>query len=227
MKLYRSAYLYKRWKWAKIAKRTPLGCLYERILPPLNTPVEQCTFLVADCEMSGLKPSQHDLLSIGWVRIEQGMIDYASRQHLLIHSRESVGDSIKIHGLCDSRIAGASSPSKALSVLAQQAKNTVLVFHHAVLDKAFLQKAAVQTFGCPLVFPLIDTMDIEQRRLTRQSKTASVQLNLCRDRYGLPPAFAHNAMFDAVATAELLLAQWSYMKTSRPLTLGELRPHIA
>jgi len=36
-----------------------------------------------------------------------------------------------------------------------------------------------------------------------------LQLGLCRDRYGLPHSHAHNALSDAIATAELLIAQAS------------------
>ena len=211
MVLYKSRQVLQRWRWQGAARRTPLTPLYERALPSPSTPANAQRLLVVDCEMSGLDPNKHALLSIGWVVIENLRIDYSSRRHLLLHAGESVGESIKIHGLCDRRLAGAASPSKALSLFAQQASQSVLVFHHAVLDLAFLHRCAAYTFGCALFFPYLDTMRIEKRRLDQQGKTASLQLNMCRDRYGLPPAFAHNAMSDAIATAELLLAQCAYL----------------
>ena len=172
--------------------------------------------------MSGLNPKQHSLLSLGWVRISGGRIDYSSRHHVLVHSAEAVGDSVIIHGLSDRHLAGAASPSRALSLLAHQAASAVLVFHHAGLDLAFLQRCALQTFACPMPLPYVDTMMLEKQRLERQGRTASLQLNLCRDRYGLPPALAHNAMSDAVATAELFLAQCAYLGAGRGVCLGDL-----
>ncbi len=204
---------YARWKWGKAAARTPFKGLYQRTLPKLRKSCAEQDFLVVDCEMSGLNPARDSLLSIGWVRIRQMQIDYGSRRHVLMHSPQAVGDSVVIHGLSDQQLAGAASASKALSLLAHQAEDTVLVFHHAVLDLAFLQRCARQTFACPMPLAYVDTMLIEKRRLDRQGKSASLQLNLCRDRYGLPPAFAHNAMSDAVATAELFLAQCAHLKT--------------
>jgi len=222
----------KQKKWYENAKRTPFKALYEGPLISKKKRVIDQDFLVVDCEMSGLSVKKNDLLSIGWVRIVKGQIDYGSRKHILIHSPETVGESVKIHGLCDQQLAGASSASKVLSLLAGQIEGAVLVFHHAILDIAFLRKSALQTFGCPMIFSYVDTMHIEKRRLERQSKTASLQLNLCRDRYGLPPAFQHNAMFDAVATAELLLAQCAnldnHSKTKESLlTLSDLELRLS
>lgn len=213
-------YGYKKLKWASVASRTPLKALFQRPLPSAKTHLSQCNYLVVDCEMSGLNPNKNELLSIGWVGIREGKIEYNSRTHVLVHSDATVGDSIKIHGLCDRQLAGAASPSKALTLLAQQASHSILVFHHAVLDRAFLNKSSLATFNCPLVFPYVDTMQIERQRLARQQKTGSLQLNLCRDRYSLPPAFEHNAMSDAVATAELFLAQCAYLQANG---MGKLR----
>lgn len=177
--------------------------------------------------MSGLDPKSKSLLSIGWVRVSKGKIDYASRKHLLIHSDQSVGDSIHIHGLCDQRLAGASSVSSVLGVLAKHAKGAVLVFHHAVLDIAFIQRAAQHSFACPLLFSYIDTMQIEHKRLERSGQTGPLQLAACRERYALPAAFQHNAMFDAIATAELFLAQCAYLTRGRSLSLSMLSPRVA
>ena len=160
--------------------------------------------------MSGLDPSRHQLLSIAWVAIENGSIVYHRRKHLLVHAESGVGESIKIHGLSEKNIAGAASVTRALSLLAGQAENSILVFHHATLDVAFLQTTAMITFGCPLLFPYIDT-------------TGGLQLSICRQRYGLPPSLEHNALTDAIATAELLLAQAAHITYARTATLGDIQ----
>lgn len=227
MALYKARFAWQKWRWAGAASRTPFNALYQTNLPSLNTLMTAQEFVVLDCEMSGLNSEKNDLLSLGWVRVKQGRIDYGSRRHLLVHATGCVGDSIKIHGLCNRQIAGAASPSRALALLAQQIENAVLVFHHAVLDIAFLRNSALDSFGCPMTFPYVDTMKIEQKRLERQSRSASLQLSLCRDRYGLPPAFQHNAMFDAVATAELFVAQCAYLARGTDLQLKSLLPSVA
>lgn len=227
MALYKLRHWYQRKQWFRQAQRTPLAELYSSPVFSLKEKVGDLDFLVVDCEMSGLDPKSKELLSLGWVRISKGKIDYSSRKHVLVHSSQSVGDSIQIHGLCDQRLAGASSVSSALGKLAQHANGAVLVFHHAVLDIAFIQRAARNVFVCPFLFSYIDTMQIEHKRLERSGKSAPLQLASCRDRYGLPAAFQHNAMFDAVATAELFLAQYAHLKSGADISLGELSVRVS
>lgn len=211
---------YKRRRWAEVAAKSPLKVLYEQASFASKLPASEADFLIVDCEMSGLSAQKNELLSIGWVKVKKLQLDFSSRRHVLVHARQSVGDSVVIHGLSDSNIAGAANPARALSLLAQDMLGSVLVFHHAVLDLAFLQKAAMQHCACPLTFQYIDTMDIERRLLEKQGKTGAMQLNLCRERYHLPPASEHNAMYDAIATAELLLAQCAYLGASRVSLAG-------
>jgi DNA polymerase-3 subunit epsilon len=212
---------YQRIKWGKIARSTPLAELYSSPSVSLNEKVQDIDWLVVDCEMTGLDPAKNSLLSIGWVSIRQGEIDYASRRHILLHSQDNVGDSAIIHGLLDRQIAGASSASKALSVLSAELANSVAVFHHAHLDVAFLQRASMTVFRCPVRFQYVDTLAIEKRRLDRQGKLGRLQLAACRERYGLPAALEHNAMTDAIATAELFLAQLAYAQ-NKTLCLRDL-----
>lgn len=213
---------YKKLRWSKKAMRSPLNALYKSTPTAPGCKFQDVRFLIVDCEMSGLNVATSELLSIGWVRVENGVMKYDSRKHVLLHAKGDVGESIKIHGLFDHNLAGASSPAQAIAALVHEIPGSVLVFHHAPLDLAFLQKTAQAAFGCPLVFQYVDTMRIEQRRLERQGKTAGLQLNVCRERYGLPPAVAHNAMYDAIATGELLLAQASYLTSRKSLNLGQL-----
>ncbi len=172
--------------------------------------------------MSGLDPNKNQLLSIGWVLIERGRIVNASAKHLLIHADRGAGESSKIHGLIDSSLAGASSVAAVLMLLMKQIPGTVLVFHHAPLDMRFLQKAAIENFRCPLLFSYVDTMLIEKQRIHLQGKTAGLRLAQCRDRYGLPAGSQHNALADAQATAELFLAQASYLGKQESLNLSDL-----
>lgn len=172
--------------------------------------------------MSGLDTKQCQLLSIGWVVIEHGRIINASGRHLLIHADRGAGDSSKIHGLLDSSIAGAKSAAAVLMLLIERMQGAVLVFHHAPVDIRFLQKATIENLRCPLLFPYVDTMEIERRRLQMQGKHAGLRLSQCRERYGLPVSRQHNALADAQATAELLLAQASYLGDGQSLRLSGL-----
>ncbi len=172
--------------------------------------------------MTGLDPKKDSLLSIGWIEISKNRVKLGNANHMLMYAKNSVGSSARIHGLHDNQLAGAASIAKVLSVFTQDACGKVLIFHHAGLDLAFLQKAALEVIGCPLLFTYVDTIQIEKSRLALQNKTDSLQLNLCRERYNLPPAVEHNALDDARATAELFLAQTATMSPKSNLRLNDL-----
>jgi DNA polymerase-3 subunit epsilon len=101
-------------------------------------------------------------------------------------------------------------------------EGAVLAFHHAGLDIRFLQKAAIENFRCPMLFSYVDTMQIEKRRAHLQGKTRGLRLSQCREHYGLETGSQHNALADAMATAELLLAQAAYLDRSHKLKLSDL-----
>lgn len=223
MAFYKLHYLYRRWKFQPKSRGTALQPLYEQPVIEPAQDFSKTRFLVVDCEMSGLDSNTCQLLSIGWVVIEHGRIINSTGKHLLIHADKGTGDSSRIHGLLDSRIAGANSVASVLMLLIKQMQNSVLVFHHAPLDMKFLQKASIDNFRCPLIFSYVDTMEIERRRIQMQGKNSSLRLSPSRQRYGLADGAQHNALADAQATAELLLAQVSYLKTGKKLSLSDLQ----
>lgn len=214
------SYLCRRFR--SRAERTPVQPLYDQPVIKPSQRFAETRFLVVDCEMSGLDVKNSQLLSVGWVVIERGRIVNASARHLLVHADRGAGSSSRIHGLMDSSLAGAKSIAAVLMLLIQQMQGAVLVFHHAPLDIRFLQKASIENYRCPLLFSFVDTMNIEKRRMQLQGKTAGLRLPQCRARYGLDASSLHNAMADAVATAELLLAQASYLEKGQGLRLSEL-----
>ena len=220
--LYNLFYRYRQHRYKQEADNTPLQPLYQAPIISTSQNFIDTRFLVLDCEMSGLDPKKCQLLSIGWVLIERGRIVNASAKHLLIHADRGTGDSSKIHGLLDSNIAGAKSVATVLMLLMKQMPGSVLVFHHAPLDVRFLQKATIEMFRCPLLFSYVDTMVIEKKRMHLQGKNNSLRLSQCRQRYGLPDGAQHNALADAQATAELFLAQVSYVGKPETLRLSEL-----
>jgi DNA polymerase-3 subunit epsilon len=220
--LYKLQYKYQHWRFHEKASATPLQPLYEHPIIQPSQLFSATRFLVLDAEMSGLSSKKDQLLSVGWVMIENGRIVNASAKHLLIHADRGAGESSKIHGLRDSNLAGATSVAAVLMLLMKQMPGAVLVFHHASLDMRFLQKATIENFRCPLLFSYVDTMAIEKKRMHLQGKAMRLRLAQCRERYGLPPGSQHDALADAQATAELFLAQASYLGKQENLRLSDL-----
>ncbi len=215
---YNLHYKIQHWRFHNKAVATPLQALYQQPYIDSSQLFFATRFLVVDCEMSGLDANKSQLLSLGW----HGRIVNSSAKHLLIHADRGAGESIKIHGLLDSNLAGANSAATVLMLLMKQIPGAVLVFHHASLDMRFLQKATIENFRCPLLFSYVDTMAIEKQRIDLQGKSMSLRLAQCRERYGLPAGSQHDALADAQATAELFLAQASYLGKPESLSLSQL-----
>ena len=60
--------------------------------------------------------------------------------------------------------------------------------------------------------PIIDTLVVAKKRLDKRDVAydpSELRLSALRAKYGFPDHYAHNALNDAIATAELLLAQVS------------------
>ncbi len=159
--------------------------------------------------MSALDPAAGELLSLGWVAIDAGAVHLDSARHILARPRQSVGQSAAIHNLRDCEFDTAHEPGEVLDALLEAAQGRVLVFHNARLDLAFLDALSRERHGAPLLLPVVDTLLLEEalmRRRDQPIRQGDLRLQGCRDRYGLPRSAAHNALVDALATAELLLA---------------------
>jgi DNA polymerase-3 subunit epsilon len=215
---------WRRWRWRRRADAA-LREFWAAPLPSQHADWRQTRFLVLDAEMSSLDPEQGELLSLGWVEVNHGAIVLASARHLVIRPRASVGQSATIHHLRDCEVAAGITVEQALTELLAVARGKLLVFHHAPLDLAYLDHQCLVQHGAPLCQPYLCTLQMEKRLLERRDqliRAGDLTLANSRRRYHLPEYHAHSALWDALATAELLLAQATTRSGGGGLSLGEL-----
>jgi len=175
-----------------------------------------------DLELTGLDARQNQIIAIGWTQLDKGRLRFGSNRHLLINAQQSVGHSAAIHELLDSDVAGGLPLDTALRVLFEAAQGRVWLFHHAKLDIAFLRQACVSWAGVAPPFIVLDTMRMElllRKRRDQPVQHGDLQLSKLRANYKLPRYTAHNALIDACATAELLLAIAARMDPAGSLQL--------
>lgn len=185
---------------------------YESLCFDLDNTVMETEFLVVDLEMTGLKVADDYIVSVGFVPIIQGEVHLAQAQHLLLETDHEMGTSATIHHIRDQDVQGGMDVIEAVSTLLDCLKGRILIAHHAPLDIAFLDHVIKHHFGVPFKPLLIDTMELEKARLLKREsviKEGDLRLFNCRRRYHLPDMLNHNALGDAIATAELFLAQLS------------------
>jgi DNA polymerase III subunit epsilon len=193
--------------------------------PSRGTDYRQVEYLAADLEMTGLNSSSDHILSIGFVPIVEQKVVVSGAKHIYINSDLGVGQSAVIHGIHDRDIEEATPLSEAMALLLEALQGKVLLLHCAQLDLAFLQQACKGIYDSSLLVSVVDTMALEDQRLHRmgiERGSESVRLGDCRKRYNLPDYSAHNALIDAVATAELFLAQMRYRFGAHPSALRQI-----
>jgi DNA polymerase-3 subunit epsilon len=182
--------------------------------------------IAADLELTGLDKTRDEIIAIGWTLIDGGRIRIGSNRHLLINTDRTVGSSAAIHELLDSEVAGGETLETGLAALFEAARGRIWVFHHAGLDVSFLKRACERWTGLAPGFIVLDTMRIEYRMRRRRDvpvRQGDLQLGRIRERYNLPAYTAHDALIDACATAELMMAIATRLEPHGPL---ELKPHL-
>ncbi|WP_099611536.1 3'-5' exonuclease [Vibrio fujianensis] len=182
-------------------------------LPLPDDDVRQQTLIALDFETTGLNPKQDQIISIGWVPIIQNVIQLSGAQHFLVKplSQKNHQQAVIHHILPEMQQQGI--PLKqGIDILFQQLAGKVLLAHGSVIERQFLAHY-IQQQGWPSL-PLIwlDTLKIEQtyHRYSWCSHARVKQdwrLSYLRKCYHLPDYQAHHALSDAIATAELYLAQ--------------------
>lgn len=202
-----------------------------RPFPPLATDDTSLRLLAVDLETTGLDPDHDQIVSLGFVPVDGTSIVLAGAGQVVVRGSADVGQSAAVHGLTDDTVAATGVELReALDRLLEALAGRVLLAHHAALEQGFLDVACRRVHGQPLPTLAVDTMALEHRLLTtgwrpgwdREPAQGSLRLGAARARHGLPRYRSHDALTDALACAELYLAQVAEVGRGRPVTLRQL-----
>jgi DNA polymerase-3 subunit epsilon len=214
------------------ARDPRLADFYRHFPNDPSVPVADLPLIAIDLETTGLDPARHAILSIGLLPFTLSRIRLSDRRHWVLRPSTGLsGESVRFHNITHSDTERAPTMAGILTDLLNTLSGRLPVVHYHPLERRFLQRAIEQQLRQPLRFPLIDTMELEARRQRRGGLArlrqwlgrppASLRLNDCRQRYGLPAYGAHHAVLDALATAELLQAQIQH-RYDAATSVGEL-----
>lgn len=218
-----------QWRRRRQAGRAPDGPLkayLEAPAPGPKTSSEELSLLAVDFETTGLNPAQDRLLTIGFVPVERGEILLAQAGYLIVAQPGEVGQSAVVHGVTDDVLASGVPLEQALTVLLEALTGRVLLAHHADIEEGFTAAACRQVYGVAPEFTTVDTMTLQAKVLRVDAETArqgSLRLSQARRHYGLPRYRSHQALTDALACAELYLAQVADLGAGQGTTLGSLQ----
>ncbi len=203
------------------------GPLHDFLATPFPDKRQSCddTEIVSlDLETTGLDPKKDAILSIGLVHMQHMRIRLDTSWHEIIRiDREIPEESAVIHHITDDRTAEGRPLAEVLPLLLRRLAGKVMLVHYANIEQNFLDAACREMYGAPFVVPTIDTLMLAQRLYERRNHTVEagdLRLFNLRPRYNLPRYKAHNALSDALATAELFLAMSAEM-APRKCAIGQ------
>jgi DNA polymerase-3 subunit epsilon len=214
-----------RWWYRRRTASAAMQAYLEAPLPRRNDDARTAEYLAVDLETTGLNPARDVIVSIGWVPILGGRIRMKQARHLFLAIDGSVAQSATIHHIRDSDLTDGGSEAEALRHMLRALQGRVLLVHHAPMDLRFLHAACRRHCDVPLHARVVDTLALAHARRSRgnqQPQEGELRLHALREAYNLPRYPVHDALTDALATAELLLAMLPRWAGDAPLPLKTL-----
>jgi DNA polymerase-3 subunit epsilon len=208
---------------------------YLAVAPPgTETPLDDLALLAVDIETTGLDPRRDRVLSIGWLPVDGGRVRLGGAGRVVVRDAggaAGVGQSATVHGLTDDRLAGGVPLEDAVARLLAALTGRVLLAHFARIETGFLAAVCQRAWGAGLPCVVVDTFELERRAVAggwgSEPARGALRLWTARERRGLPVYRAHEALTDALACAELYLAQRAELQARSPETTLTLRHVVA
>lgn len=196
--------------------------------------------VVVDVESSGLNPRRDRLISVGAVAVRDGLVHLAdSFQVVLRQDRASDDQNIVVHGIGGTAQLSGCDPAAGLVDFLAFAGKAPLVAFTADFDRILIERASAAVLGLKpdnrwfdlaLLAPAIYPGGAENRDGPRRSNTGTVPgtvpafrtLDEWLQRFGIENYARHDALADALATAQLLLVVLAEAQRQGESTLAEL-----
>ncbi len=194
--------------------------------PDDRTPVGDLALLAVDLETTGLSVHHDSILSVGVVPVDRGRIDLGrARRWVVAHG--DPGEAVTVHGLTHDDLEEGRPLPAVLADLRDALAGRVMVAHHAPFETGFLRAAYRGLGEEPPPLTAVCTLRLQRRVLAHagvhEPPRGALRLWQARARFGLPAVRAHDALGDALACAELYLAQVAELGEKRPLVLHDVR----
>lgn len=176
---------------------------------------DEVDYWALDLEASGLDPARERILAVGMVPVRGGVIRWGERYYSLVHPEgfeRLGGEAIAVHQILPTELEVAPVLAEVLSAVAERLEGHVLLAHHAPLDVGFLKRgyrATGRSWPHPRVVDtrlLVARLDRRLHQLHPYGQPLPRSLAEVRDALELPRYDYHDALTDALATAELFLA---------------------
>lgn len=172
---------------------------------PADQALDAASLVVFDLETTGLDTNQDSVLAIGAVKINGLAIVLGQTfERLLSSPAELNSESQLLHGLTREDLAAGDLPRSCLLDFLDYSQGRIWLAYHAPFDRIMLQNAMQTWLGIKF-----DALPMDLAALTPMifpdKGPANAPLDHWLSTFSLSVAHRHNALADAMATAELLL----------------------
>ncbi|WP_093887286.1 DEDD exonuclease domain-containing protein [Streptosporangium canum] len=192
-------------------------------LDELGTPLSQITFVVFDLETTGVSAGEHAITEIGAVKVRGGEV--LGEFGTLVDPGSPIPPFISVlTGITDTMVATAPKIESVLPSFLEFAEGTTLVAHNAGFDVGFIKAACAVHGYPPPTHPVVDTVVLARKLLTRDEAPNCKLSTLARIFSKTEPR--HRALADAQATVDVLHALLERAGSFGVHTLEELRGFV-
>lgn len=219
---------YTRKKLLKNTRSSVMKEFYNKPFPNRKDLISNVGIVSLDFETTGLSIEIDDIVSVGLVKVSHLGVQLKSCSHQLINIESELPEtSVVIHQITDSAAANGIRIEEAIPTLLKQLSGNVMLAHNANVEFGFINKMCQKLYGTEFIIPVIDTQYLAKRSLERKDqsyKSSDLRLFNLRKSLNMPAYKAHNALMDAIATAELFLAIFNRIS---PKCDGRLRDFLS
>ena len=178
-------------------------------------------FVVADVEATGLDMRRDRLIAIGAVTVEAGRIDLGRAFYTVLRqAAASSRDNILLHGIGGTQQREGEEPVEALLGFLEFAGRAPVVGYHSPFDASMIRRATLEHLGEAFEAQWIDLAYVAPD-LVRTDGVRYKGLDPWLERFGIEAFSRHDAVADALATAQLFLAVLAHAE-HKPLRVAEL-----
>ncbi|MGC8121467.1 3'-5' exonuclease [Marinobacter sp. VGCF2001] len=195
-------------------------------LPSPKSPGDQLVsrsrLIVLDLETTGLNFSKDEVIAIGAVAIENGVIHLNDQFDLILRRPElDIRETVLIHGIGPEALTQGHETEDALLHLLEWMNGDPILAYHSAFDQRFLEKTLKNQIGYTRSHLWMDVAEMMPAFFPKAAVKGR-GLDDWADAFGLENSERHHAAADAMLTAELTLIAINQASKTNVKTIKEV-----
>ncbi|RMF17926.1 MAG: 3'-5' exonuclease [Gammaproteobacteria bacterium] len=191
--------------------------------PAPDTPLNGMRMVVVDVETTGLNLRKDSVISIGAVAVVNGRLKLSESFDQTLQVDVSLSkDNVLIHGITPSDVSHGRPAREVMQAFLDYLDGAPLIAFHALFDKKMLEKAVRTHLDERCQLAAYDLAEWLPAFFPEHTECRRMGLDDWIERLNIPVNQRHNAIEDAMATAQLLQKCLARARQQGLSTWGEL-----